>query len=690
MKNFNIKKEQSDYVICLAGNPNTGKSSIFNKLTGLKQHTGNWPGKTVSNARGRFKHKEQNFVLVDVPGTYSLFGLSEEEIIARDFICFGEADAVVVVCDATSLQRNLNLVLQAMEYNKRVIMVVNIIDEARKKGILINRLGLTYELGIPVIFTSTKTNEGLQKLKDLIYQVVNNEIEFYNKQTKYPLLKEDISSLSKELSFLDEFKQQTIALRILDGDDKFFESMSYFYDEEVMAKINNLRKTISKGNENREYIIEETHLRASNIAKKYIQINFDPLKKDKEIDKVITSRIWGIPLMFLLLFVVFFITIKLANYPSDFLYSIFNKIELSLDRIFIRLKIPTFLNGLLIKGIYRTLTFVISVMLPPMAIFFPMFTLLEDFGYLPRVAYNLDHGLKKAGCHGKQSLTMCMGFGCNSAGVVGCRIIDSPREKLIAIITNTFVPCNGRFPLIITISSTFFIGLGSRLFDSIMPSIIVCLLVAFGICITMLVSFILSKTLLKGNPSTFTLELPPYRKPKILQVLYTSFIDRTIFVLLRAIAIAAPAGAVIWLLSNTYINGQNINSYLATFLHPFGKLLGLDGIILLAFILAIPANEIVLPLIIMGYSATQVLDSVISIESIHQILLTNNWTVLTAINVLLFSLLHYPCSTTLLTIYQETKSKKWTFLAFLIPTIVAISICLITNGLYLLLKLLLF
>lgn len=688
MNSFKIKKEPSDFVICLAGNPNTGKSSIFNKLTGLKQHTGNWPGKTVSTARGRFKHKEQNFALVDVPGTYSLFGLSEEEIVARDFICFGKADAVVVVCDATSLNRNLNLVLQAMEYNKKVIMVINIIDEARKKGILINRLGLTYELGIPVIFTSTKTSEGILKLKDLIYDVVNNKVTFYDKRTTYPKLQKEIDNVKNLLPNLDNFTKETIALRILDGDESFFSSMSAFVTKELMNKINLIRKDFTNNQSKREYIINENYLRSNNITQKYVQVNKDPLKKDKQIDKIITSRIWGIPIMFFLLFIVFFITIKLANYPSDLLYYLFGKTEIFLDKLFLHLKIPSLLNGLLIKGVFRTLSFVVSVMLPPMAIFFPLFTLLEDLGYLPRIAYNLDHGFKKAGCHGKQSLTMCMGFGCNSAGVVGCRIIDSPREKLIAILTNTFVPCNGKFPFIITISTTFFIGIGSRILNGFMPALIICALVAFGVCMTMLVSFILSKTILKGVPSTFTLELPPYRKPKILQVLYTSFIDRTIFVLLRAISIAAPTGAIIWLLSNINHNGLSINQYLANLFNPFGKLIGLDGIIILAFILALPANEIVLPLIIMGYSASLNLHTGGSAESIHHILLANNWTIFTAINVLLFSLLHYPCSTTLLTIYKETKSKKWTLLAFLIPTVMAIVVCLITNGIFNLIKLL--
>lgn len=689
MNSFDIKKDPSDRIICLAGNPNTGKSSIFNKLTRLKQHTGNWPGKTVSTARGRFKHKEQNFILVDVPGTYSLFGLSEEEIIARDFICFGNADAVVVICDATSLNRNLNLVLQAMEYNKKVIMVVNIIDEARKKGILINRLGLSFELGIPVIFTSTKTSEGIQKLKDLIYDVVNGKVTLYDKRTPYPKLQNKINNIIEQLPNLDSFTKETIALRILDGDESFFNSMSEFINPELMNKINVIKKSYPNNEQHREYIITENYLRANNICQKYVQINKDPLDKDKKIDKIITSRIWGIPIMFLLLFVVFLITIKLANYPSDLLYYLFTKIEIFLDLLFIHLKVPMFINGLIIKGVFRTLAFVVSVMLPPMAIFFPLFTLLEDFGYLPRIAYNLDHSFKKAGCHGKQSLTMCMGFGCNSAGVVGCRIIDSPREKLIAILTNTFVPCNGKFPFIIAISSAFFIGLGSKVLNTFMPALIVCALVAFGVCITMIVSFVLSKTILKGVPSTFTLELPPYRKPKILQVLYTSFIDRTIFVLLRAIAIAAPAGAIIWLLSNINYNGLNLNQHLANMLNPFGKLIGLDGIIVLAFLLALPANEIVLPLILMGYSASISLNSGGSIESIHQILVLNNWTIFTAINVLIFSLLHYPCSTTLLTIYKETQSKKWTLLAFLIPTIIAIIVCLITNGIFNLLKLLL-
>lgn len=382
--------------------------------------------------------------------------------------------------------------------------------------------------------------------------------------------------------------------------------------------------------------------------------------------------------MLLTLAVVFWITITGANKPSELIANVLFGIEDKLTFWFNSINAPSWLHGVLILGLYRTLAWVVSVMLPPMAIFFPLFTILEDLGYLPRVAFNLDHMFKKACAHGKQCLTMCMGFGCNAAGIIACRIIESPRERLIATLTNNFVPCNGRFPTLIAISTVFLVtkgGVGS----GILPVLSITALVVTGIAVTLLLSYLLSKTILKGVPSTFTLELPPYRVPQIGRVLYTSIIDRTIFVLWRAVVVAAPAGAITWILGNIYIGDLSILGHAAAFLNPFAKAIGLDGFILMAFILGLPANEIVLPILLMSYLATGSMIEFDSIESLRKILLDHGWTYLTALNVMLFSLLHWPCATTLLTIKKETGSFKWTALVALIPTSIAIVVCFITT-----------
>ena len=386
--------------------------------------------------------------------------------------------------------------------------------------------------------------------------------------------------------------------------------------------------------------------------------------------------------MLLLLGIVFWLTIEGANYPSQLLSDILFSFQDKLTELFNFLGAPDWLHGIIVLGLYRTLAWVIAVMLPPMAIFFPLFTLLEDSGYLPRIAFNLDHMFKKCCAHGKQCLTMCMGFGCNAAGVIGCRIIESPRERLIAIITNNFVPCNGRFPTLIAIATVFFAVTSNNTINNIIPSLSITFMVILGIAMTLFVSFILSKTLLKGVPSTFTLELPPYRKPQIGRVLYTSIIDRTIFVLSRAVLVAAPAGAITWILANIYIGDLSIISHIANFLQPLGNAIGLDGFILLAFLVGLPANEIVLPVLLMAYLATGTLTDFSSIESLREILINNNWTLLTALNTMLFSLLHWPCSNTLWTIKKETGSIKWTILSFIIPTAIAFLVCFLTTSVY--------
>lgn len=685
--NFNIEKKDSEFIIALAGNPNTGKSTVFNSLTGLHQHTGNWPGKTVVNARGEFSYKDKSYVLVDLPGTYSLFATSVEEVVARDYLCFGNPEAVIVVTDATALERNLNLVFQVMELTSKVILCVNLIDEAAKKKITVDGEKLSKELGIPVVLTAARNNVGMEYLKNTLSGLIEGKISSYPNNTVYS---EEIEEYLRKINevireTMDEVNPRWYALRMLDGDESLYDSMKkYLVDKEIESikdKINNIINNFDK-NYIRDEICQANFKRAEEIKEKVVKQEKTHKLKEKDIDDILTSKRYGLPIMILLLAVVLWLTVTGANYPSELIARFLFGIEAKLTQFFNSLNAPAWLHGIVVLGLYRTLAWVVSVMLPPMAIFFPIFTLLEDLGYLPRVAFNMDHYFKKACAHGKQCLSMCMGLGCNAAGVIGCRIIDSPRERLIAILTNNFVPCNGRFPTLIAIASVFFVVKSRESLSGILPALMVTAMVILGILVTLGVSFLLSKTILKGIPSSFTLELPPYRKPQVGRILYTSLIDRTVFVLTRAVLVAAPAGAITWILGNIYIGDYSIITWAANFLEPFARALGLDGYILMAFILGFPANEIVLPILLMSYLSTGHMIEFESIDNLRQILLEHGWTYLTALNVMLFSLLHWPCGTTLWTIKKETGSMKWTIIGAVIPTIIAIMVCFLTTTIY--------
>ena len=403
--------------------------------------------------------------------------------------------------------------------------------------------------------------------------------------------------------------------------------------------------------------------------------------RDRKLDRILTSKRTGFPIMLALLLVVFWLTITGANYPSQWLADGLFWVQDRLTDFFTWMHAPAWLHGALVLGVYRVLAWVVSVMLPPMAIFFPLFTLLEDFGYLPRIAFNLDKYFKKACACGKQALTMCMGFGCNAAGVVGCRIIDSPRERLIATITNNFVPCNGRFPTLIAIITMFFVGTAGGFASSFLSALGLTLVILLGVGMTLLVSRLLSKTILKGVPSSFTLELPPYRTPQVGKVIVRSIFDRTLFVLGRAAAVAAPAGLILWLMANVTVGDMSLLAHCSQFLDPFGRLLGLDGTILMAFILGFPANEIVIPIVIMAYMAKGSLTDMSNLNELHTLLTNNGWTWLTAVCTMLFSLMHWPCSTTCMTIHKETQSLKWTAVSFAVPTVIGMLVCLlVANG----------
>lgn len=608
--------------IALAGNPNVGKSTVFNALTHLHQHTGNWTGKTITCANGIVRWNGKTFCLVDLPGTYALHSHAAEENAAREFLQSNTADCIIIVVDATCLERNLIFTLQILSMTQRAVLCLNLMDEARKKSISIDVPALEKRLGIPVVPCTAAAGKGLDHLMETVETLVeNNSIKATDQKnvTEFPPLSSFVHA-------------------------------------------------------------------AERIAAETVTVDARMPDRDRRIDAILTSRRYGIPIMLALIALVFFLTITGANVPSEWLSYLLFACAQPLNNLITWLGAPEWLRAMLIDGGWNVLASVVSVMLPPMAIFFPLFTCLEDIGYLPRIAFNLDHVFCKARTCGKQVLTLCMGLGCNAAGVVGCRIIDSERDRMIAILTNTMVPCNGRFPAIISLITLFIVGTTqSSAKTFLLAAISLTCVVIVGVFMTLVASWLLSKTILKGMPSAFFLELPPYRRPQVGKIIVRSLRDRTMFVLLRAVCVAAPAGLLIWCIGNIQVGSDTLLTIFAGALDPFARWIGLDGMILLAFILGFPANEIVIPLVLMGYLSSGTLVEINQLSDLAVLLAQNGWTSVTAVCFILFSLFHWPCSTTCLTIRKETGSTKWMLIGMILPTLFGVTLCFIVHSISLLL-----
>lgn len=573
--------------VALVGNPNVGKSTLFNTLTGMRQHTGNWPGKTVGVATGSMKRGETVFEFVDLPGTYALSGGSEEEQIAAEYITSGKADWTVAICDGTALERSLILALQVKALAPNFVLCVSLMDEAERMGLSVEEQRLSRMLGVPVVLTAAGRMKSIQKLLDIL-------------------------------------------------------------------------ETTPRMEESREQWPEDPVAMAESIARQCVTRTPKNQQWRYRVDKILVSRTWGVGILLCLLMVLIWLTIWGANIPSQILEQILNRGYTLLQKGLYWM--PAFLRGVLLDGAYATSARVISVMLPPMAIFFPLFSLLEDVGYLPRMAFLLDGGMRRCGGCGKQALTMCMGLGCNAVGVMGCRIIQSPRERLMAILTNAMIPCNGRFPTLIL--------LAGLVFGKWAP-MAVGIAVLTGVLGAMMTTGILSKTALRHTDSHFLMEIPPLRRPRVGQVLMRSLLDRTLRIAGRALSVAAPAGVLLWMLTHF-----GLLQHIAAFLNPLGVFMGMNGILLVGFLLSLPANELLIPIVLMATTGAGTLQGLGTSDMLTGLTVEN------MVCTMVFTLFHWPCATTIVTIYKETDSYRKTAAAVALPTAVGVVICVVLHFLF--------
>lgn len=704
--------------VALVGNPNVGKSTVFNTLTGLRQHTGNWAGVTVSCAFGSFSVSPEkdssalNFSVVDLPGIYSFDVRSEEEAATKRFVENEMYDFLLLICDSTCPERGLCLLRQVTDIVKdrkteelpQFILCMNLWDEAARKGIQIDLALMEQELGIPVIPCCGRTKKGVQKLREALAKLCAEDC-----RGNSPVSGND--DCCGNCSVTDNAD--------CSGNCSVTNNESYHDNCSVTGNVDcSVDKCGAACHCCSCSRLPSAFSPAELAGRSVTYTRKDHRKREERLDRLLTGPFTGMLLMCLMLTGIFWLTIVGANYPSELLWSLFFSIEKQLSDGLASLGAAPWFINMSISGVYRAVAWIVSVMLPPMAIFFPLFTLLEDLGYLPRAAFNMDGAFQRCHACGKQCLTMAMGLGCNAAGVTGCRIIDSPRERLIAILTNSLVPCNGRFPLLLTMISlmigTSAIGAAttvesavvesatiesaaiesaaieaaaveaatleaSAFFSSALRALLLTGFLLLGVFMTFAASWLLSHTLLKGVPSSFTLELPPYRRPQLGRIIVRSVFDRTLFVLFRAVSVAAPAGLLIWLLANISVNDVSLLLIISGFLEPFGRFIGLDGVILMAFILAFPANEIVLPIILMAYLQNNALVPMDDMSGLSSLLAAHGWTLRTVICMSIFTLFHWPCSTTCLTIRKETGSLKWTVAAFLLPTAVGVLLCSIIS-----------